>query len=202
MFKRKIHTVKPRRIIIGLGNPGDTYKGTRHNVGFETIDRLSAKNGIKLKHKASFRAITGEGQIGSHDVVLVKPQTYMNLSGESVREILRFMKLPPSEIIVVYDDVALPVGDIRIREAGSAGGQNGMKNIISCLGTDEFFRVRIGIGKKPEGWDLADYVLSRFRKDEWAGMEEGITKAREAVGVILDKGILSAMNQFNKTVET
>ena len=189
------------RIIIGLGNPGNTYKGTRHNVGFETIDKLCFDFGIKLKSNRRFRAHIGEGRIGKSQVLLVKPQTYMNLSGQAVIAILKYYKLPPSEIIVVYDDVSLSVGDIRVRERGSAGGQKGMIDIIAKLSTDEFPRVRIGIGEKPEGWDLADYVLSRFPKAEWEAMIQGVTKAGDAVQLILKDGTAAAMNEFNRRLK-
>ena len=188
------------QIIIGLGNPGDKYKGTRHNVGFETIDKLCFDFNIKLKNNRRFRAHVGEGQIGHANVLLVKPQTYMNLSGQAVSAILTFYKLPPSAIIVVYNDVNLPVGDIRVRERGSAAGQKGMIDIIAKLGHDEFTRVRIGVGQKPENWDLSDYVLSRFQKPEWEAMIQGITKAGDAVGLILKDGTGAAMNEFNRKV--
>lgn len=187
------------RVIVGLGNPEDTYKGTRHNIGFETINKLSFDHQIPVK-KYRRRALVGEGVIAHTPVLLAKPQTFMNLSGESVREILQFHKIPPSEMIVLYDDVSLPVGDIRVRERGSAGGHNGMKNIIAQLGTDAFPRVRIGIGQKPDGWDLADYVLSRFAKEEWDAMIKGVTMAGDAVALILSQGMAAAMNQYNKRV--
>ena len=190
------------RVIIGLGNPGDTYRGTRHNVGFETIDKLSHDFNIKLKNNRRFRAHTGEGRIGQTPVLLAKPQTYMNLSGQTVKAILSYYKLPPSDIIVVYDDVSLPVGDIRVREKGSAGGQKGMIDIIAKLGLDEFPRVRIGIGEKPENWDLADYVLSRFPKAEWEAMIQGVTKAGDAVSFILKEGTAAAMNEFNRRLKS
>jgi len=189
------------RIIIGLGNPGNAYKGTRHNVGFETIDKLCFDFDIKLKNNRRFRAHVGEGKIGQAPVLLVKPQTYMNLSGQAVKAILNFYKLPPSEIIVVYDDISLPVGDIRVRERGSAGGQKGMIDIIAKLATEEFPRVRIGIGAKPENWELSDYVLSRFSRREWEGMIQGVTKAGDAVGLILRDGALGAMNEFNRRLK-
>lgn len=188
-------------LIIGLGNPEDAYKGTRHNAGFETINKLSYDYNIPVK-KYRQRAFTGEGVIARKQVLLVKPQTYMNLSGESVRALLAFYKLPPSEMIVIYDDVSLPVGDIRVRENGSAGGHNGMKNIIAELKTQAFPRVRIGVGEKPPGWDLADYVLSRFKKDEWDAMIDGVTQAGDAVSLILSQGCAAAMNRYNKRLST
>ena len=189
------------RIIIGLGNPGSTYNGTRHNVGFDTIDKLSQDLGIKLKNRLRFRAHVGEGRMGNTPVLLVKPQTYMNLSGRSVQAVLTYYKLPPSAIIVVYDDISLPVGDIRVRERGSAGGQKGMVDILARLDTDEFPRVRIGIGNKPDNWDLADYVLSRFTKAEMEAVALGIDKAMDAVGFILKEGAAAAMNEFNRKVK-
>ncbi|MDR0272324.1 MAG: aminoacyl-tRNA hydrolase [Clostridiales bacterium] len=191
------------KLIAGLGNPGDAYKGTRHNVGFETIDKLSFDFNISMKSDRKFRAhvgsIKGEGKIISQ-IMLVKPMTYMNLSGEAVRALLNFYKLPPSELIVIYDDVSLPVGDIRVRERGGANGQKGMQNIISQLGTDEFTRVRIGIGSMPPSWTLSDYVLSRFLREEWEDMIAGITKAGDAVQLILNEGTTAAMNFYNKKI--
>jgi len=189
------------RIIIGLGNPGKAYQGTRHNVGFDTIDKLCNDLDIKLKPHRRFRAHVGDGRMGQSAVLMVKPQTYMNLSGQSVQAILAFYKLPPSEIIVVYDDISLPVGDIRVRERGSAGGQKGMVDILARLGTDEFPRVRIGIGNKPENRDLADYVLSRFAKSEREAISQGIAAAGEAVGLILSDGTATAMNEFNRRLK-
>lgn len=186
------------KIVVGLGNPGDAYKGTRHNVGFETINKLAFDFGVTMKKNRRFRAETGEGRIGKTQVLLVKPLTYMNLSGESVRLLLNFYKLPPSEIIVIYDDVSLPVGDIRVRERGGSNGQKGMLNIVAQLGTEEITRVRIGIGSKPPSWSLSDYVLSRFLREEWDDMIKGITKAGDAVRMILDEGTPAAMNFFNE----
>jgi PTH1 family peptidyl-tRNA hydrolase len=188
------------KIIAGLGNTGDAYKGTRHNVGFETMDKLSYDFNITLKKSRRFRAEIGEGRIGKSAVMLVKPTTYMNLSGEAVSSILKYYKLPPSELIVVYDDVSLSVGDIRVRERGGANGQKGMLNIISQLGTEEITRVRIGIGSKPPSWTLSDYVLSRFLKEEFEDMIKGITKAGDAVELILKDGTVSAMNAFNRNI--
>ena len=185
-------------LLIGLGNPGDTYKGTRHNVGFETISKLCYDFDITLKNNARFKANTSEGRIGGKKVMLMQPLTYMNLSGEAVLSALNFYKLTPQDIIVIYDDVNLPVGDIRVRERGSAAGQNGMKNIINLLKTDEFPRIRIGIGDKPPGFKLSDYVLSRFLKEEFDDMISGITKAGDAAEVILKADVATAMNQFNK----
>jgi len=185
-------------LIIGLGNPGTKYKGTRHNVGFEMVDKLCFDHKITLKNNNRFRAHVGEGRIGDAPVLLIQPMTYMNLSGEAVRKILHFYKLSPSNIIVVYDDVNLPVGEIRVRERGSAAGQKGMIDIIANLGTDEFTRVRIGVGDKPPGWTLSDYVLSRFLREEWDNMIKGITKAGDAVEQIIKEGVVLTMNTYNK----
>jgi len=201
LFRRKELLKENMRIIIGLGNPGDAYRGTRHNVGFETIDKLSHDLGIKLKNNRRFRAHVGEGRMGRIPILLVKPHTYMNLSGHAAQAVLTYYKLPPSEIIVVYDDISLPVGDIRVRERGSAGGQKGMVDILARLKTDEFPRVRIGIGAKPENWDLADYVLSRFAKSETETITQALTKAGEAVGFILKEGTAAAMNEFNRKIK-
>ena len=187
-------------IIIGLGNPGREYDNTKHNVGFRTIDKLAEKHNVdiwKFKHKAFVGEFTIKGEKG----LLVKPQTYMNLSGESVREILSFYKVPIENMIVVFDDTSLPAGMIRIREKGSAGGHNGIKSIIAHVGGDVFNRVRVGIGEKPSGWDLAEYVLSKFTKDEEPLMVSGIEKAVDAVEIFLNSGIKSAMNKFNVKVK-
>lgn len=184
------------KIIAGLGNPGTKYAGTRHNVGFSVIDELAERHKISMsagKHKA----IMGKGIIDGEKVILAMPQTYMNLSGESVRALMDFYKCTPEDLIVVYDDIDLDVGKLRIREKGSAGGHNGMKNIILHTGSQEFVRIRVGVGKKPDRMDLADYVLSRFDKDELPFMRESCTKACEAVETILSDGAVAAMNRFN-----
>ena len=185
-------------IIVGLGNPSFKYIGTRHNVGFESIDALAHKYGIQVTIK-KHRALIGKGVIEGHKVILVKPQTYMNLSGESVQSVVDYYKIDvEKELIVVFDDVNLDVGQIRIRERGSAGGQNGVKSIISRLGTSNFIRVRIGIGNKPPMYKMSDYVLSHFEKDERELMEECYTESVEAITLILDGDIKSAMNNWNK----
>ena len=184
-------------VIIGLGNPGAKYRSTRHNIGFETIDKLCFDYKIELKNHRKFRALVGEGRIAGKQVLLVQPITYMNLSGEAIRAILNFYKLTPTDIIVIYDDVNLPVGEIRVREKGSAAGQKGMINTITQLKTDEFLRIRIGVGSKPPGFSLADYVLSRFLKEEWEDMIQGITRAGDAAEMILREGAIATMNKFN-----
>jgi len=188
--------VEKLAVIVGLGNPGKKYESTRHNVGFRTIDYLSAKYGIKvnrLKHKA----LIGDGVIDDERVLLVKPQTFMNLSGESIREIAEWYKLPMDNLIVIYDDADLPVGTIRIRPKGSSGTHNGMKSVIYQLQSDEFPRIRIGIGKAPEGWDLADYVLGRFGEEEAAEIAKSVQRAAEAAAMIVQSGLEAAMNRYN-----
>ena len=151
-------------IIIGLGNPTAQYEGTRHNVGFDVIDRLAEKYNIAVDTK-KHRAYIGKGMIDGQKVILAKPQTYMNLSGESVRELAEYYKVDPEqEILVIYDDISLDVGQLRIRKKGSAGGHNGIKNIIAHLGTQVFPRIKVGVGEKPKNYDLADYVLGHFPK--------------------------------------
>lgn len=183
--------------IIGLGNPGMQYATTRHNIGFEVIERVAHDQGISIT-KRKHKALLGEGTIGRERVVLVQPQTYMNLSGESVQEIVKWYKIPPAQVIVIYDDVSLEVGDLRIRGKGSAGGHNGMRSIISHLGTEEFPRIRIGVGEKPPGWDLADYVLGRFSKQELELIIPVITLASEVVEKIISDGLQYAMNRYNQ----
>lgn len=182
--------------IIGLGNPGLKFDTTRHNVGFEVVERLAYNHNIKIDRK-KHKAYVGQGIIGGHKVILVKPQTYMNLSGESVRDILDFYKEDESSIIVVYDDTSLDIGDIRIRLKGSAGGHNGIKNIIQHLGTQTFTRVKVGVGAKPPGWDLADYVLSRFDQKEIPIIVDAIAESAKAIEMIINEGPTKAMNSFN-----
>ena len=188
-------------VIAGLGNPGREYEGTRHNVGFMTLDALADKYNIDVREKA-FKGLIGKGVIEGNKVILVKPQTYMNLSGECIRQVMDYYKVDPAEFIVIYDDISLVPGGIRIRKKGSAGGHNGIKNIIAHLGTQEFPRVRIGVGEKPARMDLADYVLGHFSKAERAQMEEGYDRATEAVRLILAGEIDAAMNQYNKKQTT
>lgn len=183
-------------VIAGLGNPGSKYENTRHNAGFIAIDLLSKKYGIKvdrLKHKA----LTGDGLINGERVLLVKPQTFMNLSGESIRDIVQWYKVPAENLIVIYDDVDLPAGALRIRSKGSSGTHNGMKSVIYQLQSDGFPRIRIGIGKAPEGWDLADYVLGRFGADEIPVVAKCIERAAEAAALIATEGVATAMNKYN-----
>lgn len=184
-------------LIVGLGNPGDKYKSTRHNVGWDTIDALAKKHGIifnEKKHKAEF----GKGIIAGEKVILAKPQTFMNLSGESVRELVDYYKIDEKqELIVIYDDISLDVGQLRIRKKGSAGGHNGIKNIILNLAGDEFNRIKVGVGNKPANYDLADYVLGHFSKEDKCVMDEAFDKAADAVETIIIDGPDTAMNRYN-----
>ena len=185
-------------LIVGLGNPGKEYDGTRHNIGFAAVDYIADKYNIEL-NRIKFKGVYGEGFIGGEKVILLKPTKYMNLSGDSVREFVNFYKLSPEEIIVVCDDINLPVGGIRIRKKGSDGGQKGLRSIIGQLGYDNFTRVRVGVGEKPAGWDLAKHVLSKFTDDEKDDIISGITDAAEAVSIIVKTGdVDKAMNKFNK----
>lgn len=187
-------------IIAGLGNPGEKYMATRHNIGFDVITRIAEDYRIPLDFK-KHRAICGKGSLEGEKVILAMPQTFMNLSGESIRELVEYYKTPKDQLIVIYDDISLEPGQLRIRKKGSAGGHNGIKNIIAHLGTEEFLRVRVGVGEKPRGWDLADYVLSRFSAEEEPVIREALLEASKAVGVILTKGIEDAMNHFNRRKE-
>lgn len=182
-------------VIVGLGNPGKQYGGSRHNVGFDAIDCLAHRNNIvmnKVKHKA----IIGEGFIHNKKVLLVKPQTFMNLSGRSLIEIVNFYKIDPMELIVIYDDIDIEVGKLRIRKKGSAGSHNGMKSIIYEIQSDLFPRIRIGIGKPPHG-DLADFVLGKFSKEDRGFIDGVIKSGAEAAEAILEEGIDQAMNRYN-----
>ena len=185
-------------IIVGLGNPGREYQNTRHNIGFDVIDVIAEKHNISVMEK-KHKAIIGKGAIDGYKVILVKPQTYMNLSGESVREIVDYYKVDPeSEVIIVADDISLNPGNIRIRKKGSAGGHNGLKSIIQHLGTDQFMRVKMGVGEKPKGYDLADYVLGHFTNDERKIMDESAKTAMEAIKLMIQGDADEAMNRFNK----
>ena len=185
-------------IIAGLGNPDRQYEGTRHNVGFDVIDRLADKYNIAVDVK-KHRAMLGKGVIEGQKVILAKPLTYMNLSGESIRSLVDYYKIDGEhELLVIYDDINLGVGQLRIREKGSAGGHNGIKNIIAHLGTQVFPRIRVGVGEKPSRYDLADYVLGHFSRAEKELMDEGYDHAVKAVGMILSGRIGDAMSEYNR----
>lgn len=184
-------------IIVGLGNPESKYNGTRHNIGFSAIIALADANNISLDMK-KHKALCGKGVIAGQKVLLAEPLTYMNLSGESVRELVDYYKVDPTdELIIIYDDINLAPGKLRIREKGSAGGHNGIKNIIAHLGSQEFPRIRIGVGEKPKGWDLADYVLGHFAKEEEPVIREALEKVVQACEVMITEDTRTAMNRFN-----
>jgi len=183
-------------IIVGLGNPSKKYEHTRHNVGFEVIDILADRMGIHVD-ESKHKGLVGRGMLEGQKVVLVKPQTFMNLSGECVRAVADFYKVPEEEIIVIYDDISLEPGQLRIRAKGSAGGHNGIKNIIAHLGTQVFPRVKVGVGEKPRMMDLADYVLSHFTREEQGLMNDAFKEAADAVAMMVSQGIDPAMNKYN-----
>lgn len=187
----------PTRIVVGLGNPGQRYANTRHNVGFMVIDSFAQKVGLKVDRNA-FQALYAEKKLGQDRVVLVKPQTYMNLSGESVAAALRWYKASPQDLIVIYDDMDLPPGKIRLRREGSSGGQKGMQSIIQHLSQQEFSRIRIGVGRPLPGWEVPDWVLSPFTEEEKPLVQDALARAAEAVDVALRSGFTAAMNQHNR----
>ena len=184
-------------LVVGLGNVGDRYEGTRHNVGFEVADELGERGNFpiqRLKHKA----LTQPAVIGGQRVLVMKPTTFMNLSGEAVADAARFYKIAPDHVLVVCDDVALPVGKLRVRRGGSAGGHNGLKNIIAHLGTDQFPRIKIGVGGKPDpDYDMADWVLGKFQGEDKKTIRAAVEKAADAVECVLKDGCDKARNRFN-----
>ena len=184
-------------IIAGLGNPTKEYEKTRHNAGFDAIDVLAEKHGIQITER-KHKAFCGTGFIGGERVLLAKPQTFMNASGESLREAADFYKIRPEQVIVIYDDISLRVGQLRIRTKGSAGGHNGIKSIIAHLGSQDFPRIKIGVGAKPDRMDLADYVLSRFSQTDRQMMEDAFQDAADAVEFMLADGADAAMNRYNR----
>jgi PTH1 family peptidyl-tRNA hydrolase len=184
-------------IIAGLGNPGREYDNTRHNIGFAAIDRIADKENISVTEK-KHKAIIGKGYIEGQKVILAKPQTFMNLSGESVRELVDYYKIDEkSELIVISDDISLDVGQIRVRKKGSAGGHNGLKNIIAHLGHDTFIRIKVGVGEKPKDYVLADYVLGHIRTEEKELMDDAVLRVYEAVRTIITEDADAAMNMYN-----
>lgn len=187
----------PEFLLVGLGNPDKKYEHTRHNAGFMCVDTLAEKEGFtvdRLKYKSLF----ADAKIGGHRVIVLKPQTYMNLSGEAVREAAAFFKIPPEKVIVIFDDISLDVGKMRIRRKGSDGGHNGIKSIVSCIGSTNFPRIKIGVGKKPHpDYDLADWVLSNFTKQEDPLLNDALAHAAEAVKLLLDGKTDEAMNRYN-----
>jgi PTH1 family peptidyl-tRNA hydrolase len=187
-------------LIVGLGNPGRDYEKTRHNIGFRCLDEIAAKHGMTFGKKQG-KAVIAEGKIGEHKVLLVKPQTYMNLSGNSVRELVNFYKVPIDHILVIGDDLDIPLGTIRIRMQGSAGGQKGLKHIMEQLGTPNVYRLRVGIGRPPGRMEPKDYVLQDFGKDEQILLIETLDRVVKSITTFLDYGISIMMNRHNGTAE-
>ena len=184
-------------LVVFLGNPGLKYEGTRHNAGFMTADALSKKKNIAI-NKARFQALTAQEDLGGARVLLMKPQTFMNLSGEAAAEAARFYKIPPQHVLVVSDEVSLPIGRLRVRSKGSAGGHNGLKSIIACLGSEEFPRIRLGVGAPPHpDYDMADWVLSTFKNQDAEDMAAAVARAAEAVECYILNGPEKTMNRYN-----
>ena len=201
MFLRKKATASPSGspefMVVGLGNPGRDYEFTRHNAGFLTLDHIAVEENTDIK-KLKYKALIGDTVISGHRCLLVKPQTFMNNSGEAVREISQFYKIPPEKIIVIFDDISLPCGKLRIRRKGTDGGHNGIKSIIYHLNSDNFPRIKVGVGAKPHpDYNLADWVLSTFKKDEMEELKKAIVKATEVLPYMLDGEIDKAMNKAN-----
>ncbi len=187
----------PDHIIAGLGNPGTQYEDTRHNAGFMAVDVIAEKTGVQVK-KLKFKSLTADVMLGGRRCLLLKPTTFMNNSGEAITEALDYYRLTPAELTVIYDDIALDVGKLRIRQKGSDGGHNGMKSIIYLTGSDAFSRIRIGVGAKPhKDYPLADWVLSHFKKEEGEKLEAALKSAAEAAELIVSGKINEAMNKFN-----
>ncbi|MBQ7043748.1 MAG: aminoacyl-tRNA hydrolase [Clostridia bacterium] len=199
-FKKKATPApsgSPEFMVVGLGNPGKDYEFTRHNAGFLTLDHIAVEADADIR-KLKYKALIGDTVISGHRCLLVKPQTFMNNSGEAVREIAQFYKIPPEKIIVIFDDISLPCGKLRIRRKGTDGGHNGIKSIIYHLNSDNFPRIKVGVGAKPHpDYNLADWVLSTFKKDELEELKKAITKATEVLPFMLDGEIDKAMNKAN-----
>ncbi|MGG3468394.1 aminoacyl-tRNA hydrolase [Neobacillus pocheonensis] len=185
------------KLIVGLGNPGKQYDKTRHNIGFEVIDALSNQMNIPL-NQSKFKGLYGMGFCKGEKVILLKPLTYMNLSGESIRAVMDYYQIELEDLLVIYDDLDLPVGKIRLRQKGSPGGHNGIKSTVAHLGTQQFNRIRIGIDRPVSGMSVPDYVLGRFRPDEFALTQEAVKKSSEACEVWLEKPFLQVMNEYNQ----
>ena len=197
MFFNKNRSSGVEWLLVGLGNPGDKYDNTRHNVGFAAIDQLAEELRVPVQ-KLKYRALTQTVELGGAKVLLMKPITYMNLSGEAVGEAARFFKIPADHVLVLSDDVSLPVGKLRVRRGGSAGGHNGLKSIIQHLGTDQFPRVKIGVGEKPHpDYDMADWVLGKFTGEDLKTISQAIQRAGKAAECYIHDGPDQAMNRFN-----
>lgn len=185
------------KLVVGLGNPGPEYAGTRHNVGFMVVERLAREWGADGRVESRLQAVVGEGRLGGEKIVLAQPTTFMNLSGEAVSKLLHWYKLKAGDLVVVYDDFALPLGELRVRPDGSAGGHNGIKSLIQHLGGQNFDRVRVGIGPVPTGWKTPDFVLGRFKTEEKPLLELAIAAAAEAVACVARHGVERAMAAYN-----
>ena len=198
LFRKSVPSGAVEFLIAGLGNPGKQYEGTRHNAGFMALEALADELDVKV-NRVKFKSFCGEAVIGDKKVLLLMPQTFMNLSGEAVRDAMQFYKLPPEKCLILFDDISLPVGNIRVRRKGSDGGQNGMKNIIYLTGSDQFPRVKLGIGAKPHpDYNLADWVLSKFTKEEAPKILEAARNAAKAACLIAEGNIDQAMNRYSK----
>ena len=197
MFFQRKDSSGVQWLIVGLGNPGSKYWNTRHNVGYAALDALADRLGVKVD-RVKFQGLLGQGTAEGRKVILLKPTTYMNLSGQSVAAAAKFYKLPPEKVLVLFDDISLEPGRLRVRKEGSAGGHNGIKSIISCLGSQAFPRIKIGVGAKPHpDYDLADWVLSVFPYDEREAMKEVYDRAAQAALTLIDQGPEAAANRFN-----
>ena len=184
-------------LVVFLGNPGPRYEGTRHNAGFMAADAMAEAKGLSI-NRARFKALTAVCDIGGESVLLMKPQTFMNLSGEAAAQAVKFYKIPPDHVIVVSDEISLPIGKLRVRKKGSAGGHNGLKSIIACLGTDQFPRIRMGVGAPPHpDYDMADWVLGVIRNADAEAFSEAARKAADAIECCISEGVQKAMNKYN-----
>lgn len=185
------------KIIVGLGNPGPEYENTRHNVGFAVVQHLAKDLGASGKHQAKLEAVVAEARYKGEKLILAQPTTYMNLSGNAVAKLLNWYKLGPADVVIVYDDFAIPLGQLRVRPEGSSGGHNGITSLIQCLGGPKFDRVRIGIGPLPPGWRMPDFVLGRFKPDERETLQAALSRSAEAALCVVDHGIERAMQAYN-----
>lgn len=195
--RREINPDQKTFLVVGLGNPGGKFEKTRHNIGFDAVDSVAKKEGVKIV-KSKFNSLLAQTFIGGNRVIFQKPQTFMNLSGKAVAEAAKFYKIPPENVVVLFDDVSLPPGKVRIRAKGSHGGHNGIRNIIDCLDTDEFLRIKIGVGERPNpNYDLADWVLSRFTAKEREEVEKVIAMCADIVTLLVKEQTQQAMSDYN-----
>ncbi len=187
------------KVVVGLGNPGKQYEETRHNAGFMVVERLARSWGVEGKPESRFEAMVGEGRVGTEKVILVEPLTYMNLSGRAIQKVLHFYKLTPDDLLVVYDDFAIALGQVRVRTSGSAGGHNGISSIIQSLNTQSFPRIRVGVGPLPPGASTTKFVLDKFSKADGPLLEQGLDAAAGAVELAIRDGFTAAMQKYNQT---